>query len=452
MVDHSRAPFAHLYDSMVISSAQPPRAHQCERLHRPTPEDLLDLVRRSQPAVLTGLLDDWPALERWTDAYLADSLGHADVALSVSEGRFDNPEVPERWGFERNASLQGVVARPAHVPMKLATALESMHAPDRRLSGYLEYLPLDFLLAQRVDGGVRSGREILLADLRPSTAELAPSPEKSPSVGMPNVAAGAAALGSAPVLTSRGDAEPGSLPPAAWLIPRKQLLWLGGGGTVGSTHFDPYENLMVVISGKKTFHLAKPEDGEKLGGHRMMAEGALQLAETPSTNEGGRHKHGRSFLATRHLVRTRAEVGEPLDLHHYATASLSDPTDAGQTALHNHSNVHRFRCTARSGEVLYTPAYWWHEVTSEATGSRQTVAAVNWFFEPYYQRVFPNRSFDRSPQYVFVGEPEQRPLDAPFPSLDVQEPSTKQRVEIRMPTASRFYSRIEEGRRKRSEL
>ena len=39
--------------------------------------------------------------------------------------------------------------------------------------------------------------------------------------------------------------------------------------------------------------------------------------------------------------------------------------------------------------------------------------AVNWFYEPYYQRLCPNSSWDRSPHYALLDA--QRPLEQPFP-------------------------------------
>ena len=67
-------------------------------------------------------------------------------------------------------------------------------------------------------------------------------------------------------------------------MPRKQLLWMGSGGTIGSTHYDPYENLMAVLSGTKTFHLAPPEDGA--GNHTTRAEepigsGRVRIGRAP---------------------------------------------------------------------------------------------------------------------------------------------------------------------------
>ena len=40
------------------------------------------------------------------------------------------------------------------------------------------------------------------------------------------------------------------------------------------------------------------------------------------------------------------------------------------------------RCDVNAGEVLFTPAYWWHEVRSEADPARgHSSIGINWFYE-----------------------------------------------------------------------
>jgi hypothetical protein len=55
---------------------------------------LRDHVAASRPLVLTGLADDWPALQRWTPMHLRERYG--DVIVEVQSGRASDPE------FERN--------------------------------------------------------------------------------------------------------------------------------------------------------------------------------------------------------------------------------------------------------------------------------------------------------------------------------------------------------------
>ena len=487
LVDASREPWSHLFDAIRIPAKLPPRPTECVRIHRPSAEDLLDLVRRAQPAVLTGLLDGWPALERWNNSYLTRHLGGAQVTVSISAGRFDHPEPPEAWGLPPSDTLEGVVSRPAHVPMSLRRALEAAHhigatnstvsastdaptAPAAAavasggddaslLRAYVEYQPIDQLLATSDARSASSSEQptdsstiaaVLSHDLRAplETTSRAKASERDAAVLATAAAAATAASQhraegshSAPELVWRGQHEIAAIPSAEWLVPRKQLLWLGGGGTIGSTHYDPHENLMAVVSGTKVFHLAPPEDGPKLGAYSPMAEGSLRIEPRPrQARAGAGHEEvagsgGAAFMSSHRLARSPDAVGEPLELHHYAPASLSTPAHL-QPSFPRLAETTRFECVAKSGEVVYTPAYYWHEVVSladtptsqpppppadaaaEATeaaedGPRRSVVAINWFFESFYQRVYPNNTFDRSPHYLLLDE--LRPLDQPFP-------------------------------------
>ena len=128
--------------------------------------------------------------------------------------------------------------------------------------------------------------------------------------------------------------------------------------------------------GHEVFHLASPEDGRRLGGHEMMAE-VLELHE------------GR-------LVRNAANVGEPLDLHHYAPTSLSQlASRAAATTTSGAGGGARLQLHSARGRGPHTPAYWWHEVVSSAPptadahggasanddhrAGHRSVVALNWF-------------------------------------------------------------------------
>ena len=246
LVDISREPWAHLFDAIQLRAELPARPTTCLRLHRPTAEQLQDLVVRAQPAVLTGLLDGWPALDRWSnDSYLIEHLGRARVTVSVSEGRFDHPEPPSSWSLPSIEGLRGIVARPAHVPMTLRGALAAMHAVrgGRRqeaadnLTAYVEYQPFDLLLASNEGGSdAASLAAVLSHDLRSNASTGSRSggsggsgeSERATAAARRIAEAAVASSGappiaddgmgnkvySAPTLTSRGRHEIGALPAA----------------------------------------------------------------------------------------------------------------------------------------------------------------------------------------------------------------------------------------------
>ena len=156
LVDASREPYGSLYDqNRVPAGAVPRNATACARLHRPTAEELFAQVKRSEPAVLTGLMDGWPALERWTDEYLVARLGGVNVVTSVTEGTFDTPEAPARWGVA-DAEITHVVARPAHKMMPLAEAVRRFGEHSAGLSHYIEYFPMEALAARDLRRDLRA--------------------------------------------------------------------------------------------------------------------------------------------------------------------------------------------------------------------------------------------------------------------------------------------------------
>ncbi|CAE8598501.1 unnamed protein product, partial [Polarella glacialis] len=72
-------------------------------------EFVRDFVAASQPLVLTDLpVQDWPCLERWTEAYLLEQVGDPEVSVNVTpnglgdfvdeQGRFVKP-LEERLRF-----------------------------------------------------------------------------------------------------------------------------------------------------------------------------------------------------------------------------------------------------------------------------------------------------------------------------------------------------------------
>ena len=338
--------------------------------------------------------------------------------MSVAEGLYDVPEDPTIWGVgDRN--LSSVVARPAHETMRFADALShfessstreiapalaaapatgsaakgKVDAGGRRLRYYLEYFPMEAMRTGRLRNDLRRNVSASADSGSPCSATSASmhsedvceargsDPVSEPTAGKPVSIKATGEPGPEPepakpaepgaepdadaLPTLSTDGEPGELAIADWLLPRKHLLWMGGGGTVGATHYDPYENLMAVLAGSKTFHLASPDDGLKIGAFTLMAEGTFELragtADRPAT-----------------LGRSAAKVTQATSLHHYASAVLSRPAQQ-QPTLPRMAEATVFSCTAQAGEVLYVPSYWWHEVHSSPGAADRPSIGINWF-------------------------------------------------------------------------
>jgi len=47
-------------------------------------------------------------------------------------------------------------------------------------------------------------------------------------------------------------------------------------------------------------------------------------------------------------------------------------------------------CVVNEGDIIYLPAYWWHEVRSEPDRASQSRnVAINYWFEPFFTKEFP---------------------------------------------------------------
>jgi hypothetical protein len=62
------------------------QARPIERIHRPSLDDFRrDYMKADRPVIITGLMDDWAALARWTDDYLVERLGDRPIAFWASD-------------------------------------------------------------------------------------------------------------------------------------------------------------------------------------------------------------------------------------------------------------------------------------------------------------------------------------------------------------------------------
>jgi ribosomal protein L16 Arg81 hydroxylase len=75
-----------------LKPRKPPESCVPRRAHLSPAEFFTDYYRRNQPVVIEGLLEDWPALSRWTPAWMAEHFGQEPV--EVMAGR-DEQELPD---------------------------------------------------------------------------------------------------------------------------------------------------------------------------------------------------------------------------------------------------------------------------------------------------------------------------------------------------------------------
>ena len=342
---------------------------------------LLEYVRASRPLIVRGGAARWPAFAgRWQSlAALERRLGGGvPVNVSVScDGEFDavrpssafSPEMlaRARRHFESSASAgawggAALFVRPAllHVNYSAYAALtraqqraeqeqQEQEQDDRgRESGggggggnssgtryYLQYFPMSGFAQQ----GAR--------ELRALHEELRDPAQK-------------------------GTPGPFQFAPFLKIMPSNWRLWQGSGGTTAKLHFDQFENLLVLLSGRKTFDLFPPSEHRKLGAGTGMPQAGLRYNHSARTCDLDRG----TFRADKKLMFDFS----PFDLQRDRAALAA-------------MRLRHARCELGPGDILYLPTGWWHEVRTRPerrVGSVST--AISYFFDPYY-RLSPNASF-----------------------------------------------------------
>lgn len=185
-----------------------------ERLHLPPSpiQFLRDFVMPNKPCIITAGLQHWPALTRWTNAYLTSRLQNKIVSLHFTpNGRADSVVKPTI-----NSDSCFVSAHVERIPFP--AALEYIAGSERRERGAVAY-------AQEQNGCFMSEYSLLAEDVET------------------DIPWATEALGSKPEAVN---------------------LWIGNERATTSFHKDHYENLYAVVSGEKHFLLLPPTDVHRM--------------------------------------------------------------------------------------------------------------------------------------------------------------------------------------------
>ena len=171
------------------------------RVSRPSPREFeRDYLVPRRPVVVTGVVSEWPALRRWTDAYLLDKLGSARCALSLpTQGLFCDVErgrVEHRYGPYAGVARRLLSDEPAD--------RGGIYIMNQALTGPFAALGADVAWPPYVPDDVRRGAQ-------------------------------------------------------SWCH-----LWIGPAGTLTPAHYDGAHTLFAQLRGTKRFWLIAPEHYERL--------------------------------------------------------------------------------------------------------------------------------------------------------------------------------------------
>jgi jumonji domain-containing protein 7 len=150
-------------------------------------------------------------------------------------------------------------------------------------------------------------------------------------------------------------------------------MWLGDGRTVGKLHFDPFDNLLVQIEGKKTFHVMDPTQNERL------YEGHIREAEIEYKKDKNTKKY--KFYREK-LSKTTSMVHSPLYMNNLNKTRYSLSKDLPTF----------MDCTLNKGDAIWLPSYWWHEVNSKPSDNLPIPSSISKLFNS-------NNKFIKNTQY-----------------------------------------------------
>ena len=96
---------------IASSTACAPSSGEIERRHRLSRGEFLDRYYcAGRPVIITGMMDDWPALRKWSLDYFVREFGAREVEVQVGRSASDNYEA-DRDQFRRKMIFSEFIER-----------------------------------------------------------------------------------------------------------------------------------------------------------------------------------------------------------------------------------------------------------------------------------------------------------------------------------------------------
>eukprot|EP00127_Corallochytrium_limacisporum_P005332 Clim_evm8s203 gene=Clim_evmTU8s203 len=282
-----------------------------------------------RPVIIKGAAKEWTAMSKWTKNYFAEHLGSREMMVKASpDGIFEGPEPLHMW----NDAGEDALKIPDYVREQLSVDdLVIVRPADHRISvsDFLNHRDpsVSFYLEYT---GLKEAFPELLDDVGDFGLL-----DKNFNVTMTN-------------------------------------LWFANGPTVGKMHFDAYENLLTQVTGTKLVHLIDAWHNEEL------YEGHVREAKVRLTRDA---KSGQYMFHRDILPQNTAMVMTPADMTKSEEASRRFP-------LFEKALERMITCKIEAGDVLYVPAFYWHEIESSPNQDGINLAVNKWY-DPVWEKEYP---------------------------------------------------------------
>jgi len=313
---------------------------------------------------------------KWSNEFLLDVMGDTPVSVAVTmDGRADavvwledsapeselpgNDAAADHDTPSHTTTGQYVFATPYNVNIPFSTAL-------RHLLGTQRHLPMPTL---------SSPISSTTATLPKSSTTFPPTP---PIIYLQ--AQNDCLRSEYPLLQSH---LPTSLLHPSWITsvlgsaPEAINLWIGTKHSVSTLHSDPYENLYVVLRGRKRFVLAPPGEGWFYGKEWVKTASWVEDEnenEDEDVEEGRRE--GKGKIPRVKLVAD--EAGGRIPWYPIANPLSPSPSLLARSPRLAH-RPKPYTVTVEAGDLLYLPRGWLHHVEQEEDEDGLCVAVNSWF-------------------------------------------------------------------------
>ena len=278
-----------------------------------------------EPAVLTNVLNEWPALSSWNRvSFWLDSTLGGRRPIPVELGR---SYVDDEWGQKI-------------MPFKQFLG-DYILDPEPKEKGYLAQHDLFKQIPA------------LRADITtPDYCYLdAPPPDPDTPVALSKAAAHGektshpSTLPNTTITTTSSDFD-STEPPN----PHRNI-WFGPAWTISPLHHDPYHNILCQVVGKKYIRLIHPKYSAQLM-PRSKTEPAPHLPLPTSADDG-------APAPTIDMSNTSS-----IDMASIETS----PSEDWDAVYPGFSDIPYVECVLEAGQALYIPVGWWHYVRSCSVG------------------------------------------------------------------------------------
>jgi len=300
---------------------------KCERISLNTKENFIEkFIFQSKPVILENAINHWPAIKKWSNDFLRQKYGNERVHIKLTEkGEFEGCDKADKFDNYHTFKIPEEVMKQLPYP-DLVVVRPAVG--DMKFSQFLDIIENTNKTYENISAYLE------YSSIREYFAELEDDLKEIPVVQ--------------------------NILKLLYLN-----IWLSNGNTLGKLHFDPFDNFLCQIRGEKKLTLFEPHNNYNL------YESHIQEALLSFDFDTKRFRNAK-LLDSTSMVMSPVDINTP-DLKRFSNFTNAIPLD----------------CHLKEGDVLYMPAFWWHEVQSYPNSDEHRNLAVNFWYEPFLQKEFP---------------------------------------------------------------